>query len=144
MKSIITLLVSILLPCCVFATELKPFTTDGCSVFPDGTGDQQSLWLKCCIKHDFDYWKGGTFQERMLSDKKLESCVTGVGEKNIAKIMLIGVRIGGSPFIPAPYRWGYGWPYPRGYQTLTKIENRLVKEKLQQTCLLIVLALNAY
>jgi hypothetical protein len=42
------------------AATLAPFTSDGCSVFPDGTALQQSLWLQCCRAHDYAYWKGGT------------------------------------------------------------------------------------
>jgi len=41
------------------ADELKPFTSDGCSDFPDGTLTQKDLWLECCTAHDFTYWKGG-------------------------------------------------------------------------------------
>lgn len=114
--------------------ELKPFTSDGCSVFPDGTTDQQSLWLNCCIEHDLAYWKGGTEQERLDADKRLGQCVSEVGEPEIASLMLAGVRVGGSPYFPTWYRWGYGWPYPRGYQTLTepeKQEIRLSLEKLE-------------
>jgi hypothetical protein len=41
------------------ADTLVPFTSDGCSAFPDGTFAQQQLWLSCCERHDYDYWKGG-------------------------------------------------------------------------------------
>ncbi|WP_216662021.1 hypothetical protein [Niveibacterium sp. COAC-50] len=46
-----------------WADTLKPFTTDGCSSFPDGTPWQQTLWLDCCVKHDIAYWIGGTKEE---------------------------------------------------------------------------------
>lgn len=117
-------------PCLVAAGELKPFTTDGCSSFPNGTLEQQSLWMNCCIRHDLSYWKGGSYDERLQADRALARCVAGVGEPAIAKLMLAGVRVGGSPFIPTPYRWGYGWPYLRGYRALSQGEERLVKEKL--------------
>ena len=52
--------------------DLKPFTSDGCSVFPDGNLEQQSLWVNCCIRHDLAYWKGGTYEERLASDQALE------------------------------------------------------------------------
>ena len=29
--------------------------------------------------------------------------------------MYIGVRIGGPPWYPVPFRWGYGWDWPHGY-----------------------------
>ena len=120
-----------------FATELKPFTTDGCSAFPDGTLDQQSLWIECCIRHDLAYWKGGTYDERLEADQSLESCVSRVGEPEIAQLMLAGVRVGGSPYFPTTYRWGYGWPYPRGYKALSKEERLEVQKMLDYFKLLI-------
>ncbi|MBU0674293.1 MAG: FAD-binding oxidoreductase [Proteobacteria bacterium] len=114
----------------VFGANLKPFTTDGCSSFPDGTMDQQSLWVHCCIRHDLAYWKGGLIGERTAADQALERCVTRVGEPEIARIMLAGVRVGGSPYFPTPYRWGYGWPYLRGYKALSKEEKEQVAQQL--------------
>lgn len=104
------------------ADILKPFTSDGCSVFPDGTIAQKKLWLSCCESHDYDYWKGGTYQQRLDSDKALKQCVSNVGEPKIALIMLAGVRVGGTPFLPTSFRWGYGWPYPRCYGALNEDE----------------------
>lgn len=111
----------------VDAAELKPFTSDGCSVFPDGTLDKQELWLTCCTQHDFEYWKGGTYQQRLESDQKLEACVAKVGQPEVAAVMLLGVRVGGSPYLPTEFRWGYGWPYPRLYKPLTPKEIALVE-----------------
>ncbi len=35
----------------------------------------------------------------------------------MGNIMYIGVRIGGSPWLPTPWRWGYGWNvWPKGYE----------------------------
>lgn len=114
----------------IIADNLMPFTTDGCSSFPDGTVKQQSLWLDCCIRHDLAYWIGGSYEERRLADLSLENCVAKVGEPEIAQIMLTGVRIGGSPYFPTSYRWGYGWPYPRGYQDLSEDELIDVSKKI--------------
>lgn len=119
------------LPSLVMAAGLKPFTTDGCSSFPDGTIKQQSIWVNCCIRHDLAYWKGGTYDDRLKADKNLESCVAKIGEPEIALIMLAGVRVGGSPFYPTSYRWGYGWPYLRGYKALSEEEKQEVKHKLK-------------
>jgi hypothetical protein len=113
------------------AGELRPFTTDGCSVFPEGTPEQQSLWAECCISHDLAYWKGGTYDERLAADRELESCVTQLGEPKIAKLMLAGVRVGGSPYLPTSYRWGYGWPYQRGYQALKESELDQVSRQIE-------------
>ena len=109
------------------AEELQPFSSDGCSAFPDGTLKQNDLWLVCSQDHDFAYWKGGTYQERLTSDKELETCVSKVGEPEIALLMLAGVRVGGSPFFPMQFRWGYGWPYPRVYGKHTKQELEQIK-----------------
>jgi hypothetical protein len=113
------------------ADDLAPFTTDGCSSFPDGTPKNQNLWLTCCIKHDLAYWKGGTYQQRLDADLELEQCVAKAGEPDIAKVMLQGVRAGGSPVFPTPYRWGYGWPFGRGYKELTEQEWEQVRNALQ-------------
>ena len=127
------LLLSLLLATCAglaLGGELKPFTTDGCSAFPDGTPDQRSLWIECCIRHDLAYWKGGTREQRQTADDALQACVAKTGEPAIAKLMLAGVRVGGSPYFPTPFRWGYGWPYQRGYQALTEAENAEVRQQM--------------
>jgi hypothetical protein len=110
----------------VNAERIKPFISDGCSVFPDGTFEQKELWLSCCTLHDYAYWQGGTYEERLVADKQLSQCVYNVGEPQIAKLMLAGVRVGGSPYFPTSYRWGYGWPYPRWYKTLTEAEKKQI------------------
>lgn len=112
----------------VYADSLKPFTSDGCSAFPDGTNAQQTLWLNCCQQHDFDYWQGGTSHQRLVSDQKLKMCVSEVGEPSLAKLMFAGVRVGGSPYFPTPFRWGYGWSYPRGYGALSEQELAQVRK----------------
>ena len=121
------LVLAMIMPACLFsvsvsARELKPFESDGCSAFPDGTFAQNELWLSCCTAHDYAYWKGGTYKEREEADLLLEACVADVGEPEIARLMLAGVRVGGSPIWPTQFRWGYGWPYPRLYSPLTEEE----------------------
>ena len=123
--------------CVIAADNLKPFTTDGCSAFPDGTLEHKSLWIECCIRHDLAYWKGGTYQQRLDADQSLKTCVAKVGEPEIAQLMLAGVRVGGSPYFPTTYRWGYGWPYPRGYKTLSREDELSVKQQLDYFRLLI-------
>lgn len=114
-----------------FATVISPFTTDGCSSFPDGTYDQQSLWLSCCVAHDLAYWKGGLYSEKVKADETLHECVSAAGEPEIAELMLAGVKAGGSAYLPTPFRWGYGWPYGRGYKTLSEAEKNQIKKHLQ-------------
>jgi len=101
---------------------IKPFTSDGCSSFPDGTIAQSELWLQCCIEHDRSYWKGGTYTQRLRADEDLQMCVAEVGEPEIALLMLAGVRVGGSPLWPTSFRWGYGWAYFKWYGELTEDE----------------------
>ena len=137
MKALTCLIALYSLSFVAMGTELKPLTTDGCSAFPDGTLDQQSLWIECCIRHDLAYWKGGTYSERLEADQALEKCVVQVGEPEIAQLMLAGVRVGGSPYFPTTYRWGYGWPYPRGYKALSKDESLEAQQMLDYFKLLI-------
>ncbi|RTR38965.1 hypothetical protein EKG38_12135 [Shewanella canadensis] len=112
------------------ADELKPFTSDGCSLFPDGSFTQNTLWLSCCTAHDRAYWQGGTYETRLKADLELKLCVTRLGEPALGKLMLAGVRIGGSPYLPSGFRWGYGWSYPRTYAPLTQSELTRVQNQL--------------
>ncbi len=136
-KTIFFLLLLFGISAVCFGGDLKPFTTDGCSSFPDGTPDNRALWVNCCIRHDLSYWKGGTSQERLDADLALQNCVKAVGETEVARLMLAGVRAGGSPYFPTPYRWGYGWPYARGYRTLSTDELVQVQQRLQDLELLL-------
>ena len=82
------------------------FKSDGCSCWPDGD------WVDCCVKHDLIYWMGGTREERKIADLELKKCISEKGYPVIARIMYIGVRIGGVWWLPTPFRWGFGWDYP--------------------------------
>ncbi len=135
---LLLLLPVLMMPAVQAADTLKPFTSDGCSEFPDGIEGHEDLWLNCCIQHDLAYWKGGSYQQRLEADRQLEQCVTAVGQPLIAKIMLAGVRIGGSPYLNTPFRWGYGWPYGRGYKPLTDEELEQVKRLQSQIKLPVV------
>ena len=112
--------------------DLAPFTTDGCSYFPEGTPGNSDLWCSCCIEHDHLYWAGGTAHERLLADRALRECVTAACAPDVARTMYLGVRIGGSPYWPTRFRWGYGWPYFRGYKPLCLEERAVVDELWRQ------------
>jgi len=114
------------------ADDLKPFISDGCSIFPDGTLEEKGLWLTCCIEHDKAYWRGGTEAEKKLADEQLKSCVVDIGEPLVAVLMKAGVWIGGSPYLPTSFRWGYGWEYSRGYKPLTAIELEKINSELMK------------
>jgi len=124
---------ALLIPTLSAAKGLKPFASDGCSAFPEGTFTHNELWLKCCTRHDFQYWQGGTFKQRVQSDIELKECVSKVGEPEIALLMLAGVRVGGTPFIPTAFRWGYGWSYPTFYHPLSTEEKLTIMNSLNQT-----------
>lgn len=113
--------------------EIKPFESDGCSLFPDGTVKDQNLWCHCCYNHDIAYWRGGTREERKIADQTLRNCVEEkTGNKALADLMYTGVRAGGSSIFPAWYRWGYGWPYGRGNKAITVEEEQSVQKRLKE------------
>jgi len=120
------LMIVVLLPT-ASAAELRPFTSDGCSAFPDGTYEEERLWQICCIAHDYAYWMGGTKQDRENADLDLQTCVASVGQPEVAALMLTGVRVGGTPYLPTKFRWGYGWPWFRGYKELSEAELQQVE-----------------
>lgn len=104
---------------CGTAAPLHAFTTDGCSMFPDRALIGKVDWCTCCLAHDLAYWQGGTADERLAADRELARCVQDKAlSPALATTMLAGVRAGGSAYLPTSYRWGYGWPYGRGYQSL--------------------------
>jgi hypothetical protein len=116
----LSLVVLLSAPLCLQASLLD-FTTDGCSLFPDGV--RGTSWCHCCIEHDLAYWKGGTAIERLAADEALRSCVTtSTGDQILAEAMYQGVRMGGAPYSLTPYRWAYGWTEHRFYQSLTPAE----------------------
>ncbi len=97
---------------------LAPFVSDGCSQFADGSDENPTQWQHCCVEHDLKYWAGGTWNERLMADEELRDCVADSGSENLAQLMFLGVRLGGGPYLPTPYRWGYGWPSTFGYREL--------------------------
>ena len=130
-SAMLLLLLVLLASACTSAQGLQDFSSDGCSLFPDGNFTNRTLWCECCFTHDIAYWRGGTVEERKQADETLRQCVQNrTGSKTLAKLMFDGVRAGGHPAFPTWYRWGYGWEYGRGYEPLTEREQRQVREKL--------------
>lgn len=111
---------------CSSDSHLRPFTSDGCSLFPDSSPITKEDWCSCCFVHDLAYWRGGTAGEREAADTRLRACVLGkTQDENLAMLMYEGVRAGGSPYFYNWYRWGYGWGFDRKYQALTPKETEV-------------------
>ena len=115
---------------CAPTHVLRDFTTDGCSLFPDGDADGPVCRAECCRQHDMAYWRGGTAVERRSADQAFRECVAQAGEPTLAGLMYRAVRLGGMPLAPNWFRWGYGWGYGRGYEPLTPAERQLAEDKL--------------
>lgn len=64
-------------------------------------------WEFCCDIHDQPYAKGGTWLARMKADTDFYQCIKNNGHPHVAKIMFYAVRIGGVPWLPTPFRWGF-------------------------------------
>ena len=73
---------------------------------------------------------GGDRDERRAADQQLRECVAQVQNKALGALMYDGVRAGGGPWWPTSYRWGYGWPYGRGYRELNDEEQHMADEVL--------------
>ena len=99
------------------STPPREFTTDGCSggmswfwqTFIKPLTKADIPWRQCCVIHDRAYWMGGSWTERRAADRHLRQCVGRQGYPLMGWLMYFGVRIGGSPFWPVSWRWGYGW-----------------------------------
>ena len=116
---------------CASPDTLSPFSTDGCSRFPDGSVlNGKKDWGHCCISHDRAYWRGGTADDRLKADEALRTRVQeSTGNAMLATMMYKGVRIGGSPYWPTRFRWGYGWGYGRKYRSLTPAESAAADQR---------------
>jgi len=118
---------------CASTMVLRDFSSDGCSLFPDGDASDRDRWSDCCVQHDMAYWRGGTAEERHRADAELKRCVAArTDNAALAEGMYLGVRAGGSPLLPSWFRWGYGWGYGRGYAALTAQQQKLADDKLAQ------------
>ncbi len=85
---------------------------DGCSggmsmLWKKATGELPP-WEGCCDLHDNDYVSGGTKKQRLDSDIRLLACVATNGHPFWAMGIFIAVRLGGVPWLPTPWRWGFG------------------------------------
>lgn len=112
--------------------ELKSFTSDYCSVWPDGKNEDPTQWAGCCFTHDMHYWIGGTEDEKKASDVGLKECVKLTGASLHSFIMYVGVRIGGKPG-DADWAWGYGYNASKGYDKVPVEELEKAKVLLENS-----------
>ena len=113
------------------ASPIKPFASDGCSLFPEGDLQNSKLWCSCCLVHDLRYWIGGSKNKRKNADLELKECVyQKTNNAALAQTMYLGVRTGGKPHFPTWYRWGYGYDYGRGYKEPSLDEWMDIKEQI--------------
>jgi hypothetical protein len=77
------------------------------------------VWEGCCDVHDRAYGPGGTSDQRATADRRLYDCVSATGHTATAAVMWLAVRLGGTPFFPFGWRWGFekdfgvSWWYSR-------------------------------
>lgn len=119
--------------------ELAPFATDGCSGYVSWAWRKAFKaphpWEPICVRHDRGYHVGGPLSKRWLDDAELAGFILWFGELDRikwrargvrwrialsglvhwlgARAFWIGVRLGGVPCLPTPWRWGYGHPWPQ-------------------------------
>lgn len=83
-------------------TSQASLVSDGCTWFPEGS------WHACCVQHDERYFIGGSFRQKLAADRGLASCVSRAGHPLVGSLMFLGTQLGGLPWLPTPFRWGFG------------------------------------
>lgn len=126
-------LIFILLSLSAFASEseelLKPFSSDYCTGYPEGTISHPKLWAKCCVEHDLYLWAGGSKRERKQTDENLRACVKQTGANINSTLIYLGVRIGSySPIKFEDKKWGNGWKKERENRPLSLDEIELIEK----------------
>lgn len=128
-----SILFSLLLsPVLMAEATLRPFETDACTMFADGTRKSPELWKHCCSEHDLRYWFGGNQQDMDVADSRLKDCVAKVAGNGTARLMYMGVRLGHYSPIKNKYKWSWGWTTPRNSEALSKEEASLVMSELKK------------
>lgn len=111
--------------------KLKPFETDGCTMFVDGTKSEPKLWRHCCVEHDLRYWFGGSTTDMDETDLRLRSCVEKAAGDYWAAVIYRGVRAGHYSPIKNKYFWSWAWSVKRENVKLTTDESTYVIAQLR-------------
>jgi hypothetical protein len=112
--------------------SLKPFFTDGCTLFVDGPPGKPELWRHCCVEHDVRYWFGGSEKDLDKTDMKLKSCVNKVAGPVWAEVIYQGVRLGHKSPIKNKTHWSWGWMIERENKALNPFEALYVIDELKR------------
>ena len=111
--------------------SIHNFTSDGCSMSPDGSVILvKTEFIPCCVQHDVAYWAGGTAQQKLEADNNLRICITQNSNAFVGSIYYRSVRFAGGPHLPTAFHWGYGWEKRRLYRALSTEEKQMAQEKL--------------
>ncbi len=103
--------------------DLKPFATDYCTLYVEGTHEQPNLWRHCCVEHDLYFWAGGSLDDKKATDLRLKECVKKTGANIQAVLIYTAVVIGGhSPVHIKAKQWGNTWENRPRYLSLTETE----------------------
>ncbi len=131
MKGLLIVLSMIILSSFAQAQEVKTFTSDFCTGYPEGTLNHPNLWRDCCIEHDLYLWAGGTQRDHDQTDLNLMSCVKKVGAPINADIIFWGIKLGNlSPIKLQDKKWSNAWITPRGLKALSFEEIDMLQQSL--------------
>lgn len=76
---------------------------------------EEEWLLELCRIHDDAYFYGGSAYRKFMADMNLAVGIAKRGYIRRAVLFFIGVSIGGTPYIPFSWRWGFHYDYGRGY-----------------------------
>ena len=88
---------------------LKPFKSDGCSLWPDTWGDYDLY--PACFVHDIKYWAGYKNERsaRLKADLELALEILEITNNcSLALLMFRGVLAGGNEIFNKSFSWGFG------------------------------------
>ena len=114
--------------------RLKPFKTDYCTGFSEGTSAQPQLWKHCCVEHDLYFWAGGCAPARKRADLRLYDCVKSTGAVKTAWLMYAGIRLGSfSPIKIDSEKWGNAWKDGHGIKESLSEQDVVLLESMMNT-----------